>query len=63
MKANSTGIKEIAEQQKKDSLRIAEMVMASEKKLRKQMKRTQVITAVIALAPLAINVISEFKKP
>jgi hypothetical protein len=39
------------------------MIVASEKKLRKQMKRTQIISAVFALAPLAINVISEFKKP
>ena len=63
MKANSTGIKELADQQKKDSLRITDMVVASEKRLRKQMKRTQIISAVFALAPLAINVVSEFKKP
>jgi hypothetical protein len=62
MKANSIGIKELADQQKKDVVRLADMVTTSEKKLRKQMKRTQVVSAMFALAPLAINVISEFKK-
>lgn len=59
MKANSAGIKELADQQKKDALRLAEMITSSEKKLKRQMKRTQVVALVGAMLPIAARLIEK----
>jgi hypothetical protein len=59
MKANSDGIKELADQQRKDAVRLAEMITTSERKLKKQMKRTQIVAMIGAVAPLAARLIEK----
>ena len=62
MKANSAGIKELGDQQKKDVVRLAELIATNEKKTRKQMKRTQTIAIIGIVLPLAMNLGAKFIK-
>jgi hypothetical protein len=65
MKANSAGIKELADQQKKDTVRLAELIATNEKKLKRQLKKTQVIALIGAVVPVAFRLIEDkmSKKP
>ena len=62
MKANSTGIKELADQQKKDVVRLAGLISDGEKKIRKQLKRTQLFAMLGVAAPLAFNLVRDTLK-
>jgi hypothetical protein len=53
---NSTGIKQLSEQQRKDAARLAVMVAQTEKKISKQLRNTQIAAIIAATIPLIARV-------
>lgn len=47
---NTDGITQLAEIQRKDALRLADLVSKSERRMRRQMKRTQIVSIAAAVA-------------
>lgn len=60
IKRNATGIKQLGAQQKKDAARLAGMVSRSERRIRKQLKQTQVAALIAAAAPLILKVGAQY---
>lgn len=60
IKRNATGIKQLGSEQKKDAARLAGMVTRSERRIRKQLKETQVAALVAAAAPLLLKVGAQY---
>jgi hypothetical protein len=61
---NSDGIKQLAGIQRKDALRLADMVSKSERRLRRQMTRTQIISiAAAAVLPFVGRFIDQKLNP
>jgi hypothetical protein len=61
---NSDGIKQLSDVQRRDSLRLAQLVAKSERRLRKQMTRTQIIAiAAAAVLPFVGRLIDQKLNP
>jgi len=54
---NSKGIQDLADQQRKESARVTALMVKSERRLRKQMQRTQLIAAISASIPLVARLL------
>ena len=64
VKHNSDGIKQLADIQRKDALRLADLVTKSERRLKRQMKRTQIISiAAAAVLPFVGRLIDQKLNP
>ena len=64
VKRNSDGIRQLADVQRRDALRLAELVTRSERRLKRQMKRTQIISiAAAAVLPFVGRLIDQKLNP
>jgi hypothetical protein len=64
VKRNSDGIKQLADVQRRDAIRLADLVTKSERRVKKQMKQTQIISiAAAALLPFVGRLIDKKLNP
>ena len=54
---NSKGIQDLADQQRRESARLAALLVKSERRINKRMQRTQLISAVAASIPLVARIL------
>ena len=59
MKANSAGIKELTDQQKKDTVRLADLITKLDKKMTKRNKRAQIISWIGLAASLGYPILRQ----